>query len=155
MSNRSTIKIKPFSGATMGLVSRLFFLIFGGGLGGLFIRQAFTEPMSIVNRCCVCFVIFSIGSAILVLCIFNYTELNENRIVTVFRIGRFIRWELSSVNWDEVRHAEFTIDGTTSRTASLRLSKFKGKDSVFIASPYGRLAHEFDSISHQFPRRAP
>src|SRR5208282_635955 len=121
------LKIKPYSGGALNPFLRLFLFIGVLAGGGLFVKYAFTELPDVAMRLASCFCAAVIIGIILILFVCNYIELDEQHIASVFRVGRLVRYELSSVRWDEVRHAEFSIQRSRStRTAELKLTTAGG-----------------------------
>ncbi len=81
---------------------------------------------------------------------FIYTELDNQHIANVFRIGGFCRFEHNSVRWDEVRKAEASRSYNKPKTANLKLTTIDGRKFAFTVSRYGEGAEIFDEIARHF-----
>jgi hypothetical protein len=146
--NSPIINIEPYSGNLLDPFSRFFIFIGGLIFCGWLIRECVVETSNIIIclTACFCAVIFI---CVVTIIVFTYTELDGRHIAYVFRIGKFCRFEHSSVRWAEVRQVEL-YRSMKPRTVDLTLTKINGTKINFSVSRYSKGEDRFDAIAHYF-----
>jgi hypothetical protein len=82
---------------------------------------------------------------------FNYTEIGEDDIAKVFRIGRFLRLKYSSVAWKDVVSATVYSSGRFD-VLNLKLVTIFNRRVLFTMPTRSKHADALQQADHQFPR---